>query len=264
MRSKLLTASLVALAAGQLWAQPSAAETAKEQTAKNEQAVDIRVVPLGNWRYDDLYAGAWSADRMLDEFDVYGEEGEEIGSIENLIIGDDGQVLAIIAQVGGFWDIGDTHVSVPFDQVELAPGEARIPLTEDNADDYSIFGDAGFYYEETAQNVNVVDDDLETPPGILKATDLIGDYAYLSDNLRYGYVSDLLIRDGKVASVVVNAAGYGTPGYYAYPYTTHGWGRGVNGWRYDLPYTEDDVAGMDTFDYDQMKYNMGGSASGEG
>ena len=23
-------------------------------------------MPLGNWRYDDLYAGAWSADRMLD------------------------------------------------------------------------------------------------------------------------------------------------------------------------------------------------------
>lgn len=257
MRSKFLTASVIALAAGQLWAQQSAADTSEEH------AIDVEVVPLHGWSYDELYADAWSTDRMLDEFEVYGEAGEEIGSIENLILGNDGEVLAIIAEVGGFWDIGDTHVSVPFDQVELTRDEARIPITEDNVDEYSIFGDAGFYYEETAENVNVVDDDLETPSGVLKATDLIGDYAYLSDNVRYGYISDLLIRDGRVASVVVNAAGYGTPGYYAYPYTDSGWGRGVNGWRYDMPYAEGEVSGLDTFDYDRMEYNMGGAASSD-
>jgi len=92
-------------------------------------------------------------DTILDDYEVRGENGDDIGSVENMIFDDEAQVLAIIAQVGGFWDTGDTHVSVPWEQVELANGALTVPVTEDNLDDYSIFGDSGLFFEEDASEL---------------------------------------------------------------------------------------------------------------
>lgn len=251
MRNMILTTSVLALAAGYSLTQQAAAQVLGEG----------EITALETWSYDPLYAEGLSIDRMMDDFDVHGEAGDEIGSIENVIIDDEAQVLAIIAQVGGVWDIGDTHISVPWDQVEIEDGSVTVPLTEDNIDDYSIFGEYGFFFDETASDITEVDDDLETGTGIFKATDLIGDYAYLTGDTRYGYVHDLLIQNGEVTTVVVNADAYGTPGYYAYPYSGYGYGWGANSWRYDMPYGADDVTVIDTFDYSQMQANTGESGS---
>ena len=42
--------------------------------------------------------------------EVYGETGEEAGEVEDLIIGPDGALQAVIVEVGGFLDIGDTQI----------------------------------------------------------------------------------------------------------------------------------------------------------
>jgi hypothetical protein len=63
-------------------------------------------IPVSEWSYDDLYAQGWRSDQIWNS-EVHGPGGEEIGDIENIIIGKDGRILSIIAEVGGLWDIGD-------------------------------------------------------------------------------------------------------------------------------------------------------------
>lgn len=249
MRNLLLATSVLALAIGHSLAQGAAAQVLGEG----------EITALETWSYDPLYTDGLSVNQMMDVFAVQGAAGEEIGSIENVIIDDEAQILAIIAQVGGVWDIGDTHVSIPWEQVEIGDEQVIVPLTEETIDDYSIFAEPGFFFDETASEVTAVDDDLETGMGIFKATDLIGDYAYLTGDQRYGYVYDLVIQDDKLTSVVVSADAYGRPGYYAYPYSGYGYGLGMNSWRYDLPYSAEDITIIDTFDYGQMQTSTVGT-----
>src|SRR5680860_1756913 len=74
---------------------------------------------LTDWSYDSLYANGWSVENMFDTTEIIGANGEDIGDVENVIFSNDGKVLGIIAQVGGFWGIGDTHVHVPWDEVNI-------------------------------------------------------------------------------------------------------------------------------------------------
>ncbi len=84
----------------------------------------------------------------------------------------------------------------------------------------------------------------------------IGDCAPIREGdayANYGYVSDVLLRDDRIAAVLVQPdVGYGVTGYRAYPW----YGRGA-GWRPgspydDLPYDREEVAGMGAFDRGEM------------
>lgn len=227
---------------------------------------DPRVIAsLDNWGYDQIYRQGWSANRLLDEARVYGSLGDEIGSVENILIGRDGQILGIIAQVGGFWDIGDTHVFVPWDRVTVSPTLDRvvIPVTEENVEDYSAA--PSYITRALTGRIRAVDDDLATGLGIWKATDLIDDYVYLGSRAEYGNVTDLIFNaNGRLYAYVVNAdAGWGG-GYYALPYAyNRGWDPGLS--YYDAPYSEREVRRLEPFDYDRMNPRVTiGTGAGEG
>lgn len=214
---------------------------------------DAKVVSLPDWRYDDLYSNGVSTRNLFDR-DVYGQTDDEIGEVEDILIGPEGQVQSIVAEVGGLWDIGDTHVSIPIGQADMSDGRITVPVTEDTVGDY------GFWNNEPVQTdavgseiVEGVDD--EVVPRAWRASELIGDYARLREGDaygNYGYVSDLILRDNKVAAVVVQPrAGYG-PGYRAYPYYGYDYGWDAGSPNYDLPYTDDDVRDAEPFDYDRF------------
>ncbi len=217
-----------------------------------------KVQVLTDWSYDSLYADGWSVENMFDTTEIIGTNGEGIGDVENVIFSNDGKVLGIIAQVGGFWDIGDTHVHVPWDEVNIGETiqKAQIPVTEENVDNYDVFGD---YWggervntEADAGTTDVADDDLVAGPGIFKATDLIGSYAYLSDGMRYGYVSDIIVENGVISAIVADAATYGRRGYYAYPYSYRGispMGRP----HYNMLYNTTEIDAIENFDYEQLQ-----------
>jgi sporulation protein YlmC with PRC-barrel domain len=210
---------------------------------------------LSNWSYDPLYAEGWSVENVFDITEIVDANGEQIGDVENVVFANDGTVLGIIAQVGGFWDILDTHVHVPWDEVTLGSGiqQIQIPVTEETVDDYDVFGDYGFgeqvIDESDTGETQRVDDDLAAGPGVFKATDLIGDYAYLSDGARYGYVADLIVQDGAISAIITDAAAYGRPGYYAYPYSY----RGAMSPRYEIPYEPVEIDTLENFDYEQLQ-----------
>lgn len=226
----------------------------QDQTAPQTQTAQTPVI-LSEWRYDPLYASGWSVDQVFDSATVVGRDGEEIGDVENIIFNKQGDVVALIAEVGGLWDIGDTHVSVPWSEVELSQDASRItvPVTEETADDYAAAAvDPGTIRKGEAGEVATVEEDLATGPNLFKATDIMGDSAYLDDDQRYGYVTDLIVNDGKLAAVVSDTRGAYGRGYYAYPYA------GPTAWnthpgRYSLPYGPDEITVVEVFDYSKMQ-----------
>lgn len=220
-------------------------------------AAQVGVTPgagLNNWTYNDLYRTGWSAEQLMDNAEVIGTTGEEIGSVENIIVGQQGRILGIVAQVGGFWDIGDTHVFVPWDQVRVSPTLDRVvvPITEENVDNYAYAAN-DVLTRFGANHTQVVDDDLETGAAIWKATDVIDDYAYLNNRRAYGYVNDLIFStNGNLQAVVVNAGSAWGGGYRAVPFTGHGAGSNPGTSDLFLGYGENDLANLDRFDYNRL------------
>jgi sporulation protein YlmC with PRC-barrel domain len=234
--------------------QQSADTSNGSQDGSNVDVLHSRVMALHDWNYEDLYQeGSWSAEQLFDA-EVYGSEGEEIGDVENIVIGTNGSVQSLILEVGGCWDIGDTHVSVPWSEadVQFQDDEPRVqvPLTEDNVDDYDVFGGTGGEFR-------VVDDDNPDIQRGWRATELIHDYVTLQDGERYGWVDDILFdQGGKVQAVVVDAA-YGVSGPYAYPYYGYGYGFRPGYNYYQLPYGDADVEALEPFDLDRLQPDSG-------
>ncbi|HKL45643.1 MAG TPA: PRC-barrel domain-containing protein [Roseovarius sp.] len=234
-----------------------AAIPAFAQDSENQDSDGDSVQVLATWTYAPLYEDGWSVENMFNVTDVTGPGDEVIGDVENVIFRNNGEVLGIVAQVGGFWDIGDTHVFVPWDDVSVGDdlSQAQVPVTEEEVDDFDIFGATegdAMVAESDASDTNVVDDDLVAGESVFKATDLIGDYAYLSDGVQYGYVADLIVQDGRISAVVSDAASYGRSGYYAYPYQ-YGRGSPRMGPRYQMPYDQSEIDTIESFDYTQLQ-----------
>ncbi|MEM9795408.1 MAG: PRC-barrel domain-containing protein [Pseudomonadota bacterium] len=51
----------------------------------------------------------------------WGDTYNQIGEIEDVILDQSGQMIGIVAEVGGFLDIGDKHVMVPVEDLRLVP-----------------------------------------------------------------------------------------------------------------------------------------------
>lgn len=226
----------------------------QQQQAGQQNGDRPPVIVMRDWNYDTIYGRGWSARNLMDEAEVYGPGGEEIGSVENLVIGRDGKLVGIIAQVGGFLDIGDTHVFVPWDEVQVRSDLSRvtIPVTEETVDDYSTWADAYLRKAETSGS-RILESDLATGPRIWKATELLGDDSFLNGKEGYGNISDLIFTtDGNLHAVVVTSyAGYGG-GYRAFPYYGYGYGWEPGYPAYYLGYGRHDVQNMEQFDYNRM------------
>lgn len=59
---------------------------------------------------------------------VRGQQDESIGDISDLLIDDQGQVVAVVIGVGGFLGIGQKNVAINFDQIQVSQenGELRV------------------------------------------------------------------------------------------------------------------------------------------
>lgn len=257
-RNMIVTTALASLISLPAFAQ-SGETSADQQTgasAESESASrsDAPVIALDDWNYDELYQHGWSLTELMDA-ELIGEDGEEIGDVENVLIGTDGQVLSIIGEVGGFVDIGDTHVAIPFEEVVLGMDldSITVPVDQETVEDYSVFGEWGYFDASEAGVQQVVNDDLLTGPRVWKATELLDDYAILTGGVGYGYVDDLIfVEGGRLHAVIVDPAPAYGPGPYAYPFYGYAYGWHPGAPTYGLGYGEQEVAVIDTFDPNQM------------
>ncbi|MCB2056042.1 MAG: PRC-barrel domain-containing protein [Geminicoccaceae bacterium] len=211
-------------------------------------------IDLATWDQASLYDGI-SLEDMLGE-DVVDPNGEEIGDVRNILVTPDGRISRIIVEAGGFLDIGDTHLAVPWDQLQFDDDAVVVPISEDSVDEFDLFGKN---YPEIAQNE-------------WKAFDLLSDTVYLEDGKVYGIVDDIIAdTDGRIQAILVQRGGtYGT-GEYAYPYSGYygfrypmGYGvapgsegevaaEDVRAPGYHLPYAESEVMELGPFDTSRFK-----------
>jgi sporulation protein YlmC with PRC-barrel domain len=133
------------------------------------------------------------AEELIDQ-DVYGLDGEEIGEVESIVVGRNGMIDRITVETGGFLDIGDKHIAIAWDQVDLTPGVdgIMVPVDDDNVENFSLFGD-----RERAR----------LSEGAFRVTELIGDEVRLKSRgefgAQYGYVDDILFsQDGEIQSII--------------------------------------------------------------
>ena len=210
----------------------TATAAALQANAQQTQSQEESVKPLGDWNYEEIYqSGGIKADNLLDA-EVFGEDEDEIGSVENVLVTQDNKIAAIIAQVGGFWDIGDTHVLVPWEEAEEYISQQDLSRTQQ------------------------VEDDVEAGTGVWKLTDLLDDYATVGDGIGYGYIDNILFsREGDVQAVIVETGADFGAGTYAYPFYGYGYGYGWNPGQtaYYTQYNEDEVGDMESFDFDQYE-----------
>jgi sporulation protein YlmC with PRC-barrel domain len=244
-------ATLTVTAAQAQSTKPKVAETAPAPISGEQARVNLQ-----EWGYDELYKSGWRAEDLIGA-DVQGKAGNAIGNVENIMIGPDGKALSIIAEIGGFLDIGDTHINVPWDQVQLTSGQTsvKVPLAEDNIDQFSLFGTQGRFNRQEAASMQQVSD-ATTGPRVWRATELIGDYVNLKSGAGYGYVDDLIFdRNGTLKAVVVTRdVGSGPAGPFAYPFYGYDYGGFNPGFdNYTLPYEENEVGAVEPYDYESME-----------
>lgn len=256
-RQDLLAATMVTLAALAFTATPSPAQQTQRQgqspqgqtqqqagSTKSSSAdrntlvlmpSDVEVQLPANQRATkvtegELYKGV-RASRLMDQ-DVYGSNANEIGEVQDVLVGPDGKIRAIVVEAGGFLDIGDAAFRIPWNEVNLTPGTegVQIKMTEATAERYDLFDGPETVF---------------TGPREFRLSELIGDYARLQDGTGYGLVSDVVIsREGRISGVIVTRdIGLGA-GAYGYPYYGYGYGfdPGFN-W-YGMPYSSPDQAAM--------------------
>jgi hypothetical protein len=67
------------------------------------------------------------------------EDDETVGSIDNLLLNEDGQIIALIVSVGGFLGMGEKNVAIEWDSVDLVQEDddyvVRINATRDVLDE---------------------------------------------------------------------------------------------------------------------------------
>ena len=78
--------------------------------------------------------------------DVYDQSNTKIGQIMDVLVGQDGQVSALIVGVGGFLGAGEKDVAVSFNTVKATKKDNKIYLTMNTTKD-ALKAAPGFKYD---------------------------------------------------------------------------------------------------------------------
>lgn len=111
-------------------------------TTTNSPATTTQRAENANRPLYEMRQGQWRSTKVVG-LDVYNNNNEDIGEINDLILGQNGQIEAVVIGVGGFLGLGEHNVAVPFNQVRFmeeprnaarpADGTAARPTTTTGA-----------------------------------------------------------------------------------------------------------------------------------
>jgi sporulation protein YlmC with PRC-barrel domain len=110
MFSKYMTAGLLGSA--------MLASTAFAQTATTTTAPAATATPAPLAASDSTYTGNWRASKVVG-LSVYNSGNESLGSINDLLTDQKGDIKAVVVGVGGFLGVGEHLVAVPFDKIKF-------------------------------------------------------------------------------------------------------------------------------------------------
>ncbi|HTW27246.1 MAG TPA: PRC-barrel domain-containing protein [Acetobacteraceae bacterium] len=87
---------------------PTPAAPASPQGNPNLQVATVKL--KGGWRASKVIGSA-----------VYNDQNQEIGSVDDLIVGQQNRIEMAVIQVGGFLGIGGKLVAVPYHDLQMVP-----------------------------------------------------------------------------------------------------------------------------------------------
>lgn len=111
----------------------------------------------------------WTAEALIGRT-VQNAQGDKLGDINNVIINEKGDVVAVVIGVGGFLGMGEKNVGVPFDALDFRtvdPAEKRADKTKDEkAEEKTDAMAARFDSEHENMHIvlNTTKEDLEAAP----------------------------------------------------------------------------------------------------
>jgi hypothetical protein len=127
-----LIASALALTIGATgaWAESHTSGNMDSDSASTTMSLENRddLIRTGDITGGDIYTmnaasdEGWSMDTLHTEV---GAEWNDIGEIEDIVLNKNGQMIGIVAEVGGFLDIADKHVMIPVSDVNLVAVDDR-------------------------------------------------------------------------------------------------------------------------------------------
>jgi len=125
----MLKHTLTAIALAAALASPAFA-----QTQPPAPAPETKIVPIPNGQMSDIlpnqskvqhdgfvqsqHATDWRGSKLIGAI-VYGPDNASIGSVSDVLIGNDSTVRAVVIGVGGFLGVGEKNVAVPLDALNI-------------------------------------------------------------------------------------------------------------------------------------------------
>lgn len=115
---KIITASLLALTLG---AGAVSAQTAPVDLANASKL--IRASDLEDGNIYSVQAGIEQSTFGGTTYTTIDTAWDDVGEIEDIVLDEKGQVFGVIAEIGGFLDVGSRNVLLPISEVAVVPEE---------------------------------------------------------------------------------------------------------------------------------------------
>ena len=220
---------VVAVACGH--ALPANAESSK--SVRQEQS-----------REQTIYSG-WRSSTMLGSH-VFSKKGEYLGTVQNIVIADDGQVKALIAEEAGIGITPEFVFRLPWNDVvkPVHRGALIADLSDVRSQQYGLFP---MPYGGSKESGAKEDDFL--------VTKVLGDYARLQTGAGYGLVKDAVFsQQGRLLAIIVAREKFKGGGTIAFPYPgqTGRWSPSAS--YYGLPFVTGEQAERGGLRIDSKKF----------
>lgn len=119
----MLKHTLTAAAFAAILASPAFAQVDRPDTGKPENVAQSSMPNLSTAEHESFvqnqHATDWRGSKLIGSI-VYGPDNASIGSVNDVLIGNDSKVRAVVIGVGGFLGVGEKNVAVPLEALNIS------------------------------------------------------------------------------------------------------------------------------------------------
>jgi putative membrane protein len=132
------------------------------------KAAETKPVKKSNIKYLNRQAPTdWTAEALIGRT-VENSNGDNLGEINNVIINEKGDVVAVVIGVGGFLGIGEKNVGVPFDELDFKTAAAMRDQPDNTTEREAKADEAAARFDTEHADMRIVlnttKEDLEAAP----------------------------------------------------------------------------------------------------
>jgi|SRR5690242_2210543 sporulation protein YlmC with PRC-barrel domain len=115
--------------------QVSVTQAQPKVTVQQEGQPQVQVQQMQPGKQNGAMGISGGAGKELVGKTIYGQDNRKIGEVENVVMGQNGQVEAVLVDVGGFLGLGQHRVAIPLQQLQIGQDRVVSTLTEKQARD---------------------------------------------------------------------------------------------------------------------------------